>query len=478
MNRFDKKAGMAMRKFGKFGGLLLAGTALCLPVPAMAALSDAEAQALRDQVAALTARLEALEQKLATREAAPVAAGGAATPAAAQLASGDAKAKGPITSIGWKGSPQFKSDDKLFKVKGRIQYDAGYVSAPPGSADQGFGSGSEARRIRLGGEGKLGAGFGYKLELELSDNSVDLVDTFVTYEKGGWLLTVGNHNQFQSLDELIGDTTGSTMERAAFTDAFNFERRLGVSAQYAHGPWLAQLGVFSDDITALSNSSDGVNGGDENNSISFDGRIVLAPKIGKTQLHLGLSGHWRDLGRTADAGTRYRQRPYLHFSNSRVMATPSMDVQQETHYGLELAAVRGPWHFAGEGHWLTASRPGLPDPTFFGGYAEVGYFLTDGDSRSYGKGILGGVDPKSPVGSGGIGAVQLNLRYDYLSLNDGPIQGGVQNGLIGAIVWTPINYLRFNLNYGYLRYTDIPASVSADSSFGLHTGGVRVELDF
>ena len=120
----------------------------------------------------------------------------------------------------------------------------------------------------------LGAGVGYKLELELADNAVDLVDTFVTYKTGPWLLALGNQNQFQSLDELTGDTSGSFMERAAFTDAFNFERRLGLSAQYEKGAWVLQAGLFADDITALSNSSDGPAGGDENNSHGLDGRVV------------------------------------------------------------------------------------------------------------------------------------------------------------------------------------------------------------
>lgn len=455
--------------------LLLAGTCLSLAAPALAQVPQTEAQALRDQIKALTARLDALEAQLAAR--APAASASAA-PQMAKTEGAAPKTSAEATTIGWKGGPQFKAGDRLFKPKGRIQYDAGFVSSPPGSSDRGYGVSSEARRIRLGGEGKLGAGFGYKLEVELSDNSVDLVDTFVTYEKGGLLLTLGNHNQFQSLDELIGDTTGSTMERAAFTDAFNFERRLGLSVQYATGPWLAQAGLFTDDITALSNSSDGPNGGDENNSYGVDGRIVFAPKLGKTQVHIAGSGHWRRLGRLSDAGSRYRQRPYLHGSNSRVIGTPALGVSQEAHYGVELAAVRGPWHVAGEGHWLTAYRPGDYDPSFFGAYAEVGYYLTKGDSRSYAKGIFGTADPKSPMGSGGIGAVQMNLRYDYLSLNDGVIQGGKQNGFIGALVWTPIQYLRFNLNYGYLLYSDVPASTSADADFGLHTGGVRVELDF
>ncbi|MEO5587079.1 MAG: porin, partial [Novosphingobium sp.] len=221
----------------------VAALAMVLPGAAHAqAISAQEAAVLRDEVGALKSRIEQLERRLAAASAATASPVSAAPAAAAEQ--GDT----PPLRTEWRGSPLLVQGDRAFKVKGRIQADANYVAAPTGLADKGLGFSSEFRRIRLGGEGKLGGGFGYKLELELSDNSVDLVDTFVTYERGPWLLTAGNQNPFQSLDELTGDTAGSFMERAAFTDAFNFERRLGLSAQYRRGPLLAQLGVFTDDV--------------------------------------------------------------------------------------------------------------------------------------------------------------------------------------------------------------------------------------
>ncbi|CDO34357.1 MULTISPECIES: OprO/OprP family phosphate-selective porin [Novosphingobium] len=472
---------------------LLATTALAaviaaFPASAMAQeIGDAEAQNMREEIRALRARLEALESRLATGAdqtgtpaqtgAAAVASTSPATQAEAPAASEKPAAK-PATKIAWKGSPQFTEGDKQFKVKGRIQADANYVSAPSSLADRGLGFSNEMRRIRLGAQGKLGAGFGYKLELELSDNSVDLVDTYLSYSKGPWLITLGNQNSFQSLDELTGDTTGSVMERAAFTDAFNFERRLGLGAQYSRGPLLAQVGVFTDDIGALSNSSDGANGGDENNSISFDGRLVFAPKIGKTQLHFGGSAHWRKLNRLEDSTTRYRQRPFVHSTNTRLIGTPAMNLSDETHYGLELAAISGRWHGVGEVHAQRANRIGLPDVTFRGAYAEVGYFLTSGDSRGYKDGIFSSSAPAHPLGKDGIGSIQVNLRYDWLDLNSRDIRGGTQNGYIVGLIWSPIENLRFNVNYALLDYSGATALPSGDRDYNAQVIGTRFELDF
>lgn len=449
-------------------GMMVLSIALVAPQAQAQALSAEEANALRAELAALKARLDALENRMAASDE---AAAKAQAEAKAQAANND------NVKIDWKGGTRFTEGDRSFKMKGRIQMDANHVSAPKGLNDKGLGFSNEARRVRVGGEGKLGGGFGYKLEAELSDNSVDLIDAFVTYEKGDVLVTLGNQNQFQSLDELISDTQGSVMERAAFTDAFNFERRLGLSVQYKKGALLAQGGIFTDDVAALSNSSDGPNGGDENNSYSLDGRIVFAPKLGDTQLHLAGSAHWRHLNRIADAGVRYRQRPFVHSTNTRLLDTRTIDADREFSYGAELAAVHGRWHGVVEGHWLRANRLDGPNPSFWGGYAEIGYYLTD-DTRPYENGIFGTAKPSNPVGKGGIGAVQLNLRYDYLDLNSHDIRGGTQNGYIAALVWTPVQYLRFNINYAYLDYTGARATAGGRRDYSAQVIGSRFELDF
>jgi Phosphate-selective porin len=451
------------------------------PAPALAQSANSdETEALRAEIRELRARLEALESRIGTAPAAnsQVAAAGSEAPAITASAAKAKDEKSAGAKIAWKGSPQISEGDKLFKVKGRLQADANNVSIPDSLGDRAGGFSNEMRRIRLGGEGSLGAGFSYKLELELSDNQVDLVDTFVSYKNGGWLVQLGNQNSFQSLDELTGDTSGAFMERAAFTDAFNFERRLGVSVQYATGPLILQGGAFTDDIGALANSSDGVDGGDENNSYGLDGRVVYAPKIGDIQLHLGASGHWRRLGRLALGSTRYRQRPYAHSINTRLIGTSSLNVDTESHYGVEVAVIKGRWWGAAEWHALTADRIAVPSVTFQGAYAELGYFLTDGDARGYKNGIFATNAPAHPMGDGGIGSIQVALRYDYLDLDDADVRGGQQNGYIAALVWSPIQYLRFNVNYALLQYDGAVALPSGKRDYNAQVVGTRFELDF
>lgn len=480
----SKMAKMTRLSLGMPSAALLAPPLMLLATPASAQVMSAEeAATLRAQVAALKAQVEAMEARLAATGIAPANQAPAPTPPPVVAAASPTPATpktGVATgaAIGWKGSPQITEGERAFKVKGRIQADANYVGAPGSLDDKGLGFSNEMRRIRLGAEGAIGGGFGYKLELELSDNAVDLVDTYVSYKHGPWNVKLGNQNPFQSLDELTGDTSGSVMERAAFTDAFNFERRLGASVQYQRGALLAQLGVFSDDIGALANDSDGVDGGDENNSHGVDTRLVYAPKLGKTQLHFGGSVHWRDLGRLSESDTRYRQRPYVHSTNTRLIGTPAMQVGSEFNWGVETAAIRGRWHAAAEYNTLTANRVGESSVRFHGAYGEVGVFLTPDDSRGYKEGIFTNKAPAHPLGSGGFGTLQLTARYDWLDLDDRDIRGGSQQAYIAALVWTPVEYLRFNLNYARLAYKGAKALPSGRTDYGANVIGTRFELDF
>lgn len=469
---------------------LLAATPLQAQTPAAGSQNaENERAELRAEIARLKAAMASLEARLDKAEGtAPAAtlANESGKPQEQLTQSSAPISPAPVartaqsaTETVWKGSPQFIQGDAKFKPKGRVQYDAGYLASPANTRAKGFSN--EFRRLRLGAEGVLGSGFGYKLEAELSDNSVRMVDTFITYQNGKWLVTLGNHNSFQSLDELISDTAGSVMERAAFTTAFNNERRLGLSTQYQSGPWLLQGGIFTDSIDSIADSATETNGGDKNDSYSADGRIVFAPKLkGGQQLHFAASYHWRDLNRLREGTQRYRVRPFLHSVNDRYIGTPAMQVSSEAHYGVEAAGVFDRFHYAAEAHWLKAGRPGLSDPTFFGAYGEVGFFLTKGDSRPYSNGILGTPKPASPFGKGGPGAIQLNLRYDYLSLEDkhAGINGGKQNGIIAALVWTPIQYVRFNLNYAHMSYMDAAILAGTQRDYSVDVVGLRAELDF
>ena len=412
-----------------------------------------ELAAMRAQLAAMNARIDQLEGELAATKA-EAAEAGQVVDAPAPAADSE-----PVSTLA-------KSDGWSFKPRGRLMFDAGFTNAPDSTgASDGFGN--EVRRARLGASGDMPGGFGYKFEVDFAGNEISVADAILSYENGPIEIAIGQHNNFQSLEELTSSLHTTFIERAAFTDAFGFERRLGASITYARGDVLAQAGVFTDNLEDTDSKNRGA-----------DARIVFMPKAGDTQLHFGGSFHYNDLDDPA-AQLRYRQRPLVHFTSQRFIDTRSMGANSETGYGLEAAAIAGRFHAVAEGYWQSVDMPGVADdPTFFGGYFEAGVFLTD-DKRGYKGGKFDRTKPSGPVGEGGIGSVQFTLRYDHLDLNDVGIVGGRQAGYFAALVWKPTDYTALMLNYGRLQYTDaILPTASGDTSYGVDAIGMRAQIDF
>jgi phosphate-selective porin OprO/OprP len=452
--------------------LILGVSALGLSAPAAAQDSEAlraEMQAMRAQMDAMAARMNALEQELKQVEGEAEAATqqAAAAQQTATAAEQTAQKTGAPAKIAFKGTPEIKGDDGwTFKPRGRLQYDAGTVNVPDTTGrTEGFGS--EARRARLGVSGKMPGGFGYKFEVDFAGNDVAVTDALINYKTGNVTLTAGQMNTFQSLEELTSSLHTSFIERAAFTDAFGFERRVGVAAEVATGDVRLSAGLFSDNMEDLSNQS-----------WSADGRIVVAPKMGDTQLHLGGSVHYADL--EAGDTVRYRQRPLVHFTSERFINTDRLPAESEFGFGLEGAVIAGPFHAAAETYWQNVNAPtGFAEPTFFGGYAEVGYFLTKGDTRGYKSGKFDRTKPANPVGEGGMGSVQINLRYDHLDLTDSGIVGGTQNGYFASLVWKPTDYTMLLLNYGKLDYSNaVHPTATGNRDYSADTVAVRAQIDF
>jgi phosphate-selective porin OprO/OprP len=439
-----------------------------------------EIEALKAELLRLSQRIQELERGIAQNAQAAEAAQSAASVAqnaadtaqsAAQSAASTAEAAtlaaNSAPEIKFKAAPEIKDGNGFtFKPRGRANIDVGYVSAPSSTgADSSFDA--EARRIRLGASGKIPGGFGYKIEADFAENEVALTDAIISYKDGGLTIQAGQFNPFWGLEEISSSLHTSFIERSAWTDVFPFERRVGASAAYKTGDIMIQGGVFSDNSEDLPNDN-----------TSFDGRFVYAPKSGSTQLHFGGSLHYNILEDGSEL--RYRQRPLVHFTDNRFLNTGRFSATSEVGIGLEAAAIAGPFHVSLEGFNQKVNRPGaLGNPSFLGASAEVGYFLTKGDTRGYKIGEFDRVKPTNPVGEGGSGAVQVNLRYDYLDLNSEGIIGGTQDSVQASLIWTFTDYTRILLNYGLLSYNDAAfPTATGDTSYTVHVFGARAQIDF
>ena len=192
------------------------------PSDATADAAIAETQALDDaqaKIELLQAQVEALQESIAQIQA----------------------AQAKVTPV-WKGTPQLEDKEAgwSFKVRGRIQYDVGYVSNPDDEPNgslltRNLGFNARARRIRLGGEGTSPGGFGYKCEMDFANAATGFGDCIISYAPSGkpFSIDIGNQETNNGLEQISSSRFSSFIERAAFDDAFLNTRRLGINLQIA-----------------------------------------------------------------------------------------------------------------------------------------------------------------------------------------------------------------------------------------------------
>ena len=409
-------------------------------------------------------------------------------------------------AISWKGAPQSSGSGFTFKVRGRVQYDAGLISDPDDLVDgKDLGFQSYFRRVRIGVEGAMPGDFKYKAEVDFSDpETVGYGDVLLEYapKDSPFSVKLGNMETNYSLEQMTSSRFSSFMERAQVTEAFYSGRRLGVSGRYSQGDIKVDAGLFNTGIT-------GSRGRDE---WLFGTRLVYAPKVGENQLHFGASYQHREFS-TDSQGNRYRARPFVRSGSTRFVDTGNLAAKSDDLIGLEAAGIFGPLHAAAEYQFMKVKGISPTDTvpaddtvlgtrlagnaSLSGGYVELGYFLT-GETRGYKNGAFDRTKVLNPVSKGGAGAWQVNARIDRLDLGDDVssgavsqfVNGGTQTGYGLSLIWLPIDYVKFSAQYTYVDVSDINrgagdrgigsriGSAEADAGGNAHVFGLRAQIDW
>ena len=353
---------------------------------------------------------------------------------------------------------------------------------------------------------------------------------------------VGNQKDPYGYEHLTSSRWLNFMERSFSQDAFEgpfnngFLPGIQILNSNEEGDVAWQVGEFKNATNpfGFNNSSGG--------SMTV-GRLIILPVFedeGRKLLHLAISGRTMEPRRqytsfdnetglpTGDPinAVRFRSRGSIRNGppgplNSIYADSGLLQGSWQNMIGLEFVGNNGPWSFQSEyfGSWLynasTTSAgplvtngyqpaPGTKVGTvyFQSGYAEVLYFLT-GESRTYSK-IEYRFDRPVPhnnfyaVRGGGSGrrlsvsegAWQLGVRYNYLCLSDGEVNGGVLNGCTLGLNWllNPNARVYFNYDFTYRDFSSTPfkkqkdgsivPGPSYDGSGCIHGFGTRLAFDF
>ena len=526
----------------KLVAMLLAGSAVTLSSPAFAAVQDPPAEAAdpADPDASDTSADAAIAAAQPVTDADAKIELLQAQVEALQASIEELKSQTAKATPSWKGGPTLEDKDAgfSFKPRGALQFDAGYVGFPRGEQLRGtvgglnfanLGWNSRARRLLFGADGTLPGGFRYSAEFNFAQGTIDYEDIFLAYDfqKAPLTVQIGNIYPFSSLETMTSSKFTSFLERASITDAFNYNRRLGIgftANDKAADRWLVQAGIFNEPIN---------NGLFTRTGWQASVRGVFAPTVGSGRLHLGANFQHRANTREAKV-QQYRSRPLTQITDQRFVDTGNLASKGDDVAGLELGAVFKRFHFAGEAQkvWVRhaydaaeiALINGRPDsnvtfptgavplngnPSFWGGYAEVGFYLT-GETRGYKGGKWDRTKVLKPFNDGGWGAIQLNGRVDMVELRDrvdnssssfsAPfyVNGGKQVGYQASLIWNPMDYVRFMAQYGHIDVTGGPRATVATlgppplpgifpvgtttpanrRKYGVDTFAVRAQVDF
>lgn len=351
-------------------------------------------------------------------------------------------------------------------VGGRLEFDAAYVDGED-FGDDGFAR-TESRRARIGVHGTMGPRVAYQLEAAIDErNDVDIEDAFIELRGASAAIVIGQFREPVSLNQQTFSPFLSSMERAAFTEAFGFERRAGIALRTGGDNWTLIGGAFGDNVSNAEAARD------ESYAVALRG--TYAPINTETMVvQIGGSVRYRD---AADDGLfSYSARPNAHLAPSYVGDGGVGFADSDLFLGVEAAGVFGPLHVAAEYGWLDAEGL-VTDATFQGAYLEAGYFLT-GETRNLNaaRGAFGRNDVRAPITEGGMGAFEVRGRIDFLDLNDGAVNLGEQVSYTVGLNWHATNYLRILGEYVYADIDDSPAALGADGE--VNAVQVRTAVDW
>ena len=296
----------------------------------------------------------------------------------------------------------------------------------------------------------------FKVDLGLSGGEFYLHDANLRWPQLPYVgnLTLGYFAVPQTIENIVPFGASAFMEVASPGQAFSPGNRVGVQIDRTllHERMTASLGVFSVGQKAS------LNFGDASDSLArptlrVTGLLLDQPEQQRL-LHLGGSASFVF---SDSANMRYQARPESHLAPVLVDTGP-LAAQFAYVGGLEAIYQDGPFTLQGEINGSAVD--GEENHVFWGGYASAGWLLT-GERRDYDRvaGVPGKVRPNSPLSrkQHGWGAWELALRYSYLDLQDGSVNGGRMNVLMTGLNWYWSEHIRWMFNYGFAHVAEGPS---------------------
>lgn len=376
--------------------ILAAALAVALTTTSFdASAEDAELAALKEQLAALQAKVAELEERTDAQSDVNIDTAGQLD----KLNTGSVK-------VDTKGGIKVTSADEKFEasVGGRIHFDA-YAFDRDEASTTGT---TEFRRARLTLAGKA-FGWEYKMEQDFAagDNLEGIRDLYIAKKALGGKVTIGHFKPYRSMEELTSSNEITMMERpfASATGLYSgrqFQQGIG----YMRSGDNYTLGATVLNLRGAASP--------RNEGVGAAARFTFAPINTETStLHFGVSASTEDTNKgsadlRASVGYAGRRGP-----SQTIATTTGASGDSVTTVGLEAAGAFGPLFFQSEYARAAFERPLGGDQdvdTFY----VMGSWMLNGGHKPYkaASGVFG--SPKVTDR----GLWELTARYDTIENND------------------------------------------------------------
>ena len=243
-----------------------------------------------------------LAASVLARALAPVACGGKKPPVKDPNAEDANKPKeppppppAPTVATSWSGgSPRTTEEDRIFKINGRVMYDAFNLSTDDLAATNQNYSRTFVRRAFLGVEGQFTQNWKYNIKLQFApgadaatsttttlrlcqntttfaiaqrsacqageadrgpvvtavstsgaDTEVGFDDAFIQYVMGDWEITLGQNNQVSPMEDRTSSLNIPFNERSSYINAFGFAKIGSIAVTTSGGNWSARASLTS-----------------------------------------------------------------------------------------------------------------------------------------------------------------------------------------------------------------------------------------
>jgi phosphate-selective porin OprO/OprP len=503
---------------------------------------DAEIQLLKEQVAALSAKVDNLQARAdAPPPAPPIAPPPPAPVAIIQTPVGPPTpaqfpSSGGVTILA--GKPSIQSADGRFtaNLHGVMQFDvADYKQRTPGPITADFRRGAAAtdtahardlnssanfRRARIGIDGKAFGDWEYNLLFEYGgageEDAAHIQEMWAQYSGlkpfhiriGAFPPSIGLEDQ--------GSTNGSLfLERPASADIARSltggDFREAGQVFGGTDRWFVSAAVSGRVVGVINATGTGV-AQPFDTALNYIGRAAIVPLRGDWgMLELGVHGGY--VARPSDAGgpdtpagtARYpitfQERPELRVDGTRLISTGGINARHASTLGIEASGQVGGLFLQGEYERFRIQRlnapVGVSDPEFDGYYVEGGYMLT-GERRRFNPVTFHWdpplVDHPFSLADGTWGAWEVAARYSDIDLNyhagapgtapdADAVRGGDQRIVTAGVNWYPNTFFRFMLDYQDVQIRRLSPSATtfqtpAGAQIGQHYHVIMLRTQF